>query len=85
MKVAIIGCGIMGSSMAAWFSDCGAEVFAVDVWKDHVDTINKKGLIIEHHLTKEQKLYTNIKAYTSPAAKASPPPTRSTIAAISPA
>lgn len=66
MKVAIIGCGIMGSSMAAWFSDCGAEVFAVDVWKEHVDAINEKGLIIEHHLTKEQKLYTNIKAYTSP-------------------
>lgn len=66
MKVAIIGCGIMGSSMAAWFSDCGAEVYAVDVWKEHVDAINEKGLIIEHHITKEQKLYTNIKAFTSP-------------------
>ena len=66
MKVAIIGTGIMGSSMAAWFLDCGAEVFAVDVWKEHVDAINEKGLIIEHHLTGEQKLYTNLKAYTSP-------------------
>lgn len=66
MKVAIIGCGIMGSSMAAWFSDCGAEVFAVDVWKEHVDAINEKGLIIEHHITGEQKLYKNIKAFTSP-------------------
>ena len=66
MKVAIIGTGIMGSSMAAWFSDCGAEVYAVDVWKEHVDAINEKGLIIEHHITGEQKLYTNIKAFTSP-------------------
>ena len=47
MKIAIIGTGAMGSIYAARFSKAGHEVVAIDIWKDHVDLINKNGLLIE--------------------------------------
>ena len=47
MKIAIIGTGAMGSIYAARFSKAGHEVIAIDIWKDHVDYINKNGLMIE--------------------------------------
>jgi 2-dehydropantoate 2-reductase len=47
MKIAVIGTGAMGSIYAARFSKAGHEVIAVDVWQDHVDYINKNGLLIE--------------------------------------
>ena len=47
MKIAIIGTGAMGSIYAARFSKAGHEVVAVDIWKDHVDCINRDGLLIE--------------------------------------
>ena len=46
MKIAIIGTGAMGSIYAARFSKAGHEVIAIDIWKEHVDFINKNGLII---------------------------------------
>ena len=47
MKIAIIGTGAMGSIYAARFSKAGHEVIAIDIWKDHVDFINKNGLLID--------------------------------------
>ena len=47
MKIAIIGTGAMGSIYAARFSKAGHEVVAIDIWKEHVDFINRTGLIIE--------------------------------------
>ncbi len=47
MKIAILGVGAMGSVYAALLASGGHEVWAVDVWKDHVDTINTKGLRVE--------------------------------------
>ena len=47
MKIAIIGTGAMGSIYAARFSKAGHEVVAIDIWKDHVDCINRDGLLIE--------------------------------------
>jgi 2-dehydropantoate 2-reductase len=47
MKIAVIGTGAMGSIYAARFSKVGHEVIAIDVWQDHVDHINKNGLLIE--------------------------------------
>ena len=49
MKIAIIGTGAMGSIYAARFSKAGHEVVAIDIWKDHVDCINRDGLLIERH------------------------------------
>ncbi len=47
MKVAIVGCGAMGSVYAGLMADAGNEVLVVDGWQAHVDAINDKGLRIE--------------------------------------
>jgi 2-dehydropantoate 2-reductase len=45
LKVSIIGCGAVGSLFAAHLAQKGeAEVWAYDVWKDHIDAIRKNGL-----------------------------------------
>ena len=45
LKICIIGCGAVGSLFAAHLAQKGeAEVWAYDVWKEHVDAINKNGL-----------------------------------------
>ncbi|MBH68980.1 MAG: 2-dehydropantoate 2-reductase [Rhodospirillaceae bacterium] len=47
MKIAIIGCGAMGSVYAALLADAGNEVWAIDTWQEHVDAINTAGLRVE--------------------------------------
>lgn len=42
--IAVLGCGAMGSVYAAFFAAAGNDVWAVDVWKDHVDAMQKGGL-----------------------------------------
>jgi 2-dehydropantoate 2-reductase len=45
LRVCIVGCGAVGSLFAAHLARKGeAEVWAYDVWKDHVDAIRKNGL-----------------------------------------
>jgi len=45
LKVCIIGCGAVGSLFAAHLAQKGEdEIWAYDVWKDHIDAINKNGL-----------------------------------------
>src|SRR5438309_1872982 len=45
MKICIIGCGAVGSLFAAHLAKAGeVEVWAYDVWKEHIDAINKCGL-----------------------------------------
>ena len=47
MKVAIVGCGAMGSVYAALLADAGHEVWAIDSWKDHVEAMRTRGLRLE--------------------------------------
>jgi 2-dehydropantoate 2-reductase len=47
MKVAIVGCGAMGSVYAALLADAGHEVWAIDSWKEHVDAMKANGLRLE--------------------------------------
>jgi len=47
MKIAIIGTGAMGSVYACMLAEAGHEVWAVDVWKEHVEAIQKSGLRLE--------------------------------------
>lgn len=47
MKIAIVGCGAMGSVYAALLADAGHEVLAVDPWLEHVQAINAAGLRVE--------------------------------------
>ena len=45
MKICIIGCGAVGSLFAAHLAQKGeAEIWAYDVWKDHIEAIRKNGL-----------------------------------------
>jgi 2-dehydropantoate 2-reductase len=47
LKICIIGCGAVGSLFAAHLAQkCEAEVWAYDVWKDHVEAIRNRGLRI---------------------------------------
>lgn len=47
MRIAIVGCGAMGSVYAALLADAGNEVLAVDRWEDHVKAVNARGLHVE--------------------------------------
>ncbi len=47
MKVAIFGVGAMGSIYAGLFAEAGHDVHAVDIWREHVDAINRDGLRVE--------------------------------------
>ena len=46
MKIAVIGCGAMGSIYAGLLASDGHEVLAIDRWANHVATINRNGLEI---------------------------------------
>jgi len=47
MKITIIGAGAMGSIYAALLADAGHEVWAVDLWPEHVAAIKAAGLRVE--------------------------------------
>ena len=47
MKIAIIGAGAMGSLFGGLLGASGADVRLLDVWAEHVQAINEKGLSIE--------------------------------------
>ncbi|MHB8917682.1 MAG: ketopantoate reductase family protein [Desulfocucumaceae bacterium] len=47
MKITVIGAGAMGSLFGAYLGAGGNEVTLVDVWGEHVEAINKNGLLIE--------------------------------------
>ncbi|WP_416896876.1 MAG: ketopantoate reductase family protein [Minwuia sp.] len=47
MKIAIVGAGAMGSVYAALLADAGNEVWAIDIWKEHINAIASTGLRVE--------------------------------------
>lgn len=47
MKVAVMGCGAMGSVYAALLADAGHDVWAIDAWREHVDAMRNHGLRLE--------------------------------------
>ncbi|MBX2824809.1 MAG: 2-dehydropantoate 2-reductase [Gammaproteobacteria bacterium] len=47
MKIVVMGVGAMGSIYAALLADAGHEVWAIDVWKDHIEAIRDQGLRVE--------------------------------------
>jgi 2-dehydropantoate 2-reductase len=47
MKIAIFGVGAMGSVYAGLLAEAGHEVLAVDIWREHVELINRDGLRVE--------------------------------------
>ena len=47
MKIAVVGTGAMGSVYAGLLAAAGHEVWAIDTWREHVETIRTKGLRVE--------------------------------------
>ncbi len=47
MKIVVMGVGAMGSIYAALLADAGHEVWAVDMWAEHIEAINTAGLRVE--------------------------------------
>lgn len=47
MKIAVVGCGAMGSIYAALLSTAGNDVLAIDPWREHVAAIQHDGLRVE--------------------------------------
>ena len=43
-KIAIMGCGALGSYAAAYLAKEGEDVTIIDMWPEHVETIRKQGL-----------------------------------------
>jgi 2-dehydropantoate 2-reductase len=46
MKIAIVGTGAMGSVYAGLLGKAGHEVWAIDLWQDHIDAIASSGLAV---------------------------------------
>ena len=47
MKIAVVGAGAMGSVYAGLLAEAGNEVWAIDTWQEHVETIAARGLRVE--------------------------------------
>ena len=47
MKIAVIGVGAMGSVYAGLLANAGHEVWAIDLWQEHLAAIREKGLRVE--------------------------------------
>ena len=43
MKVAILGCGAMGTVLGAYMTKNGCDVEMIDSYQAHVDALNEKG------------------------------------------
>jgi len=64
MKIVIIGAGAMGSVYGGLLAEAGNEVYFLDVFKEHVDNINKDGLWMEG--TSGDRYIKGIKATSNP-------------------
>ena len=49
LKVAVLGAGAMGCLFGGLLAEKGLDVTLIDVWKEHVETLNKKGLKMDGH------------------------------------
>jgi 2-dehydropantoate 2-reductase len=62
-KVVVLGAGAMGCLFGGLMAEKGLDVVLIDVWKDHVDAINKNGLKMDGH---GGDRFIKIKATTDP-------------------
>ena len=47
VKIAVVGVGAMGSVYSGLLGSAGNEVWAVDIWAEHVEAIRSRGLRVE--------------------------------------
>ena len=60
MRIALIGCGAMGTIIGAYMTKSGLDVELVDTNKEHIDALNKNGA----HVTGTVDFKVNVKAVT---------------------
>lgn len=65
MKIAIFGVGAMGSIYAGLLAEAGHEVWAIDLWREHLDAIAARGLRLEG--ASGDRVVTSIHATADPA------------------
>ena len=53
MKIAIAGAGAMGGRFGYMLKKSGQEVILIDAWKEHVQAIKEKGLIVDNNGVEE--------------------------------
>lgn len=46
MRIAVVGAGAMGSLFGGMLASGGHEVWLIDVWREHVEALNKHGIAI---------------------------------------
>ncbi|HEX9926309.1 MAG TPA: 2-dehydropantoate 2-reductase N-terminal domain-containing protein, partial [Anaerolineae bacterium] len=46
LKIMVIGAGAMGSLFGGRLALAGHQVTLIDVWQDHIDAINSRGLTL---------------------------------------
>jgi 2-dehydropantoate 2-reductase len=56
MKIGIVGAGAMGSLFGGRLSQAGDEVILYDIYRDHVEAIRSRGLIIEDLASGDQEI-----------------------------
>ena len=70
MKIAIVGTGAMGSVYAGLLGKAGHEVWAIDIWQEHIDAIAASG----SERLRGQRSTTSSTASTSDARRTMPGP-----------
>lgn len=66
MKIAVLGAGAMGSLYGGMLAEAGNEVILIDLWKEHIDAVNRDGLTIES--PNGRRVVRNISGVTEPEA-----------------
>jgi len=63
MKTAIIGVGAIAGTLGGFMAKAGNDVLMIDSWKEHVETMNEKGLILDgivgDHIVKVNAMHTD--------------------------
>ena len=63
MRTATIGVGAIAGTLAGCMAKAGNDVLMIDSWKEHVETMNEKGLILDgivgDHLVKVNAIHTD--------------------------
>ena len=63
MKTATIGVGAIAGTLAGFMAKAGNDVLMIDSWKEHVETMNGKGLILDgivgDHLVQVNAIHTD--------------------------
>ena len=46
MRICFLGSGALGSCLGGILTEAGMEVYLIDIWKEHVDAMDRQGLVI---------------------------------------